>query len=128
MGTREPEAVCVATVSGDGRPSARMVLLRSVDEHGFVFYTNYDSPKVQHLAENPGAELVWWWHPSRRQIRVAGHAARVTAEESDAYFATRERGSQLAAWASPQSRVLDDRTALDERVAVAEARFAGKPV
>jgi pyridoxamine 5'-phosphate oxidase len=128
MGTGEPEAVCVATASTDGMPSARMVLLRSVDDQGLVFYTNYDSPKVQNLAENPAAELVWWWDPSRRQVRVAGHAARVTPEESDAYFATRERGSQLAAWASPQSRVLDDRAALDERVAAAEARFAGKPV
>ena len=105
-----------------------MVLLKSIDARGFVFYTNYDSPKACRLAENPEAELVWWWEPLRRQVRVTGRASKVSVAESDAYFATRERASQLAAWASRQSQTLSHRTTLDEQVAVAESRFAGAPV
>jgi pyridoxamine 5'-phosphate oxidase len=124
----EPEAMFVATASRDGIPSARAVLLKSVDERGFVFFTNYESPKSRELAANPVTALVWWWYVLRRQVRVSGTASRVTSEESDAYFATRDRGSQLAAWASPQSQVLADRAELEDRLADAEARFAGLPV
>jgi pyridoxamine 5'-phosphate oxidase len=124
----EPEAMCVATASRDGIPSARTVLMKAIDERGFVFYTNYESPKSRELAANPVTALVWWWYLLRRQVRVSGSASRVTSEESDVYFATRDRGSQLAAWASPQSQVLADRTALEDRLAAVEARFAGQVV
>jgi len=127
-GVSEPEAMCVATASPDGIPSGRIVLLKSVDERGFVFYTNYESPKSRELAANPAIQLVWWWYLQRRQVRVAGRASRVTPEESDAYFTTRERESQLAAWASPQSQVLSDRAELDVEVGAAERRFAGVSV
>jgi pyridoxamine 5'-phosphate oxidase len=124
----EPDAMSVASVAADGTPSARMVLLKHVDPRGFVFYTNYRSQKGEELAARPGAALVWRWFPLERQVRVRGQAERVSAEESDAYFATRPRGAQIGAWASPQSQVLTGRDDLEARVAAAEARFAGGPV
>jgi pyridoxamine 5'-phosphate oxidase len=123
-GVPEPEAMCVATVL-DGFPSARMVLLKSFDTRGFVFFTNYQSQKGQELAAQPVAALVWRWYAVRRQVRAAGDAERVRAEESDRYFASRPRGSQLSAWASAQSTVVPDRAAIDAEMASVEARFRG---
>ena len=124
-GLDEPNAMTLATATPDGRPSARMVLLKGVDADGFVFYSNYGSRKGQELAANPLAALVFWWAPLARQVRVEGPVERCAPEESAAYFATRPRGAQLGAWASPQSRVLADRAALERRVAELAARFAG---
>jgi pyridoxamine 5'-phosphate oxidase len=126
-GEFEPEAMCVATAV-DNRPSARMVLMKAVDQRGFVFYTNYESQKASELAANPSAALVFRWTILRRQVRVTGRAEWVSEAESDAYFASRERGSQLGAWASQQSTVLPDRATLDRRMAEVEARFADQPV
>jgi pyridoxamine 5'-phosphate oxidase len=125
VGVPEPEAMALASASDDGTPAARMVLLKAVDERGFVFYTNYESEKARQLAAHPIAALVFRWYQVRQQVRVTGTASRVDAIESDRYFATRDRGSQLAAWASPQSQVLPDRAALDARMAAVTARFSG---
>jgi pyridoxamine 5'-phosphate oxidase len=124
----EPEAMCVASVGADGTPSARMVLLKHVDRRGFVFYTNYHSQKGEELTANPGVALVWRWFPLERQVRVGGRAERVDDAESDAYFATRSRGAQIGAWASPQSQVLSSRADLEARVAEVTARFADGPI
>jgi pyridoxamine 5'-phosphate oxidase len=113
----------VATAALDAKPSARIVLLRGADERGFVFYTNYTSRKGKELKDNPFAALVFYWQPLHRQIRVEGRVERVNAQESDAYFANRPRGSQLASAASPQSQVLAGREALDARVAELDAAF-----
>jgi pyridoxamine 5'-phosphate oxidase len=102
--------------------------MKAVDQRGFVFYTNYESQKGRELTVNPQAALVFWWPALRRQVRVSGRVERVSDEESDAYFASRDRGSQLGAWASAQSRVLPDRSALDRALAEVEARFAAGPV
>ena len=126
-GVPEPEAMCLATAR-DGVPSARMVLLKGVDARGFAFFTNYRSPKGRDLATNPQAALVWRWHAQQRQVRATGAVERVDDAESDAYFATRARGSQISAWASPQSTVLADRAELEREVAAVEARFAGLAV
>jgi pyridoxamine 5'-phosphate oxidase len=123
-GLHEPNAMVVATVSGDGRPSARLVLLKGLDERGFVFYTNLDSRKGAEIAANPAVSLLFPWHDLQRQVRVEGLASRVSAEESEAYFAARPRESQLGAWASPQSQVVSSRSALDERYGGVLARFA----
>jgi pyridoxamine 5'-phosphate oxidase len=120
----EPEAMCVATVAADGTPSARMVLLKQVDRRGFVFYTNYRSRKGEELDADPRAGLVWRWFPLERQVRVTGSAEVTSAAESDAYFATRPRGAQVGAWASPQSQVLSGRQELEDRVAEVAERFA----
>ena len=127
-GVPEPDAMSLATVGDGGLPSARMVLLKGVDHRGFVFYTNYGSRKGRELAARPAAALVWRWYPLERQVRVGGRAEPTAAGESDAYFATRPRGAQLGAWASPQSRVLTGRAALDEALAEVERRFEGGPV
>jgi pyridoxamine 5'-phosphate oxidase len=118
----EPSAMTLATAGADGIPSARMVLLRGVDQRGFVFYTNYESRKAAELAANPRAALVFWWGELQRQVRVEGRVQRTSHEESAAYFRTRPPGSRLGAWASPQSRVIPSRAVLDERVAELEAR------
>jgi pyridoxamine 5'-phosphate oxidase len=122
-GVPEPEAMCVASVAEDGTPSARMVLMKHVDERGFVFYTNYRSQKGTELAHNPRSALLWRWFALERQVRVVGRAERASESESDAYFATRPRGAQIGAWASPQSHVLADRAVLERLVADVEARF-----
>uniref|UniRef100_A0A540VM88 Pyridoxamine 5'-phosphate oxidase n=2 Tax=Litorilinea aerophila TaxID=1204385 RepID=A0A540VM88_9CHLR len=122
----EPNAMTLATASADGRPSARMVLLKGFDGRGFCFYTNYESRKGQELAENPWAALVFWWGPLARQVRVEGRVEKLTAEESDAYFRTRPLGSRLSAWASPQSRVIPDRATLEAWLREVEERFAGQ--
>jgi pyridoxamine 5'-phosphate oxidase len=128
MEVPQPDALCVASLTADGTPDARMVLLKAVDEQGFVFYTNYESGKGRQLSARPVAALVWHWSSLRRQVRVTGTAARTAADESDAYFTTRDRGSQLSAWASRQSEVLADRAALDARMTTMDARFAGQVV
>jgi len=126
-GIDQPEAVVLATADAAGRPSARHVLLKGVDD-GFVFYTNYASRKAADLAVNPWAALCFPWIQLSRQVRVSGPVHRVSAAESDAYFATRPRDSQLGAWASRQSEVIADRGVLEARVAEAAARFATGPV
>ncbi len=123
-GVHEPNAMVVSTVSAESRPSARLVLLKGVDERGFVFYTNYGSRKGQDLDVNLAVSLLFPWHELQRQVRVEGTASRVTPEESAAYFASRPRASQLGAWASPQSREVLSRSDLDEYYAGVEERFA----
>lgn len=118
-----PNAMGLATAGAEGRPSVRQVLLRGIDEHGLVFYTNYESRKGRELAENPHAGLVFLWKELDRQVTVRGGVEPVTAEESDAYFATRPRDAQLGAWASRQSSVLGDRSQLDAAVTAAVRRF-----
>jgi pyridoxamine 5'-phosphate oxidase len=119
----QPEAVTLATATPTGAPSARMVLLRGFDEAGFVFFTNYQSRKARELQANPRAALVFFWAELHRQVRVEGQVEMVSAAESDAYFRTRPRGSQLGAWVSPQSQVIPDRAFLDERWNELIARF-----
>jgi len=116
-GLLEPHAMTLATATPDGRPSARMVLLRGFDERGFCFYTNYESRKAAELAANPRAALVFWWDKLERQVRIEGTVERTSRAESEAYFASRPPGSQLSAAVSPQSRVIGDRAALERRVA-----------
>lgn len=127
-GLWEPNAMIVATVDGDGAPHARNVLLKQVDARGFVFYTNFTSGKGEQLIANPNVALTFSWIELRRQVRVMGTAAKLTDEESDDYFASRPRGSQLGAWASPQSQIVADRTELDSRWASLEAEYADRPI
>lgn len=126
-GLPQPNAMVLATVRGD-RPSARNVLLKSVDKRGFVFFTNYQSRKGQELDGNGWAALTFTWLELHRQVRVEGQARRISEEESDAYYATRPRGAQLAAGISRQSEVIADRAQLEEAFAAAEAKFAGSDI
>ena len=128
FGLPEPNAMIVATASGEGHPSARTVLLKEYDERGFVFFTNYESRKGSELRENPYASLVFPWFPMQRQVIVAGAVERVSRAETEEYFASRPRGSQLGAWASPQSRVLPDRAAVEAGLAAVAERFGDGPV
>ena len=127
-GVEVPEAMTLATADGEGVPSARMVLLKGAGEDGFVFYTGYGSRKGEELEQNPRAALVFYWRPLGRQVRVEGSVERVSEPESAAYFATRPRGSQLAAWASLQSRPLGRREELDRRYAELEREYEGRDV
>jgi len=127
-GLREPEAMTLATATRDGKPSARMVLLKSFDERGFVFYTNYESRKGRELEDNPWAALILFWVNLGRQIRIEGRVERVDLAESDAYFHSRALGSQIAARASNQSQVLSSREELDRRVRELTDRFPGNPI
>jgi pyridoxamine 5'-phosphate oxidase len=111
-----PDAMSLATVTPDGRPTARMVLLKQVDADGFVFFTNYQSSKARQLEINPYAALVFYWPQFERQVRVEGKVNKTSAEESAAYFKTRPRESQIGAWASPQSEVISAREVLEQRV------------
>ena len=120
--------VALATADRDGRPSVRMVLLRGVDERGFVFYTNYGSRKAVELEANPRAALCFYWECIKEQVRVEGAVERTDAAESDAYFATRKRGSRLAAWASKQSETLDSRAGLVAEYLELRAEYAGRPI
>lgn len=122
-GIAEPNAMTLATADAAGRPSARTVLLKGVDVRGFVFYTNLGSRKGRDLAANPRAALVFRWDALERQVTVTGRVALVSAEEADAYFASRPRGSQLGAWVSAQSTVLSDRSVLDGRAEEVAVRF-----
>lgn len=127
-GLLEPTAMTLATVDAEGRPSARIVLLKGVDQRGFLFFTNYQSHKGRELAANPHVALVLYWDRLERQVRVTGRAQRAGEEESDAYFASRPRGSQLGAWVSPQSEVLTDRAELQALGIQIAARFGDGPV
>lgn len=124
----EPNGMTLATADAQGRPAARTVLLKGFDVRGFVFYTNYESRKAQDLAANPQAALLFWWEPLQRQVRIEGRVARIAEAESDAYFGSRPRGSQLGAWASPQSQVIAARPVLEQRLAEAEAAYGTQPV
>jgi len=114
-GSRLPDAATLATATKDGKPSARMVLLKQVDERGFVFYTNYNSSKARELDENPRAALVCYWVQLDRQVRIEGSVEKISPEESDRYFASRPRESQIGALASPQSEVIESREMLERR-------------
>ena len=125
---REPLAMTLATAGADGRVSARVVLLKKVDARGFVFYTNYESLKAEHLAANPQASLVFYWDEILRQVRVEGEVSRLDCSESDAYFLQRPRGSQLGAWVSPQSQVLANREQLDREMDRLEQEYEGREI
>ncbi len=127
-GILHPEALALATADTEGRPSVRMVLLKQVDEDGFVFFTNYESRKARELDANPNAALCFHWAVHERQVRVTGSVERTTDEESFEYFRTRGRGSRIGAWASLQSRPLDDREILEARVREMKERFDGDEV
>ena len=127
-GLPEPEAMALATATPEGAPSVRFVLLKGVDARGVEFYTNYESRKGRELAANPRAALAILWRPQQRQVRLEGTVERLTAEESDAYFATRARLSRIGAWASEQSTEIPDRQFLEARVAEFEARYPGDDV
>jgi pyridoxamine 5'-phosphate oxidase len=122
-GVREPDAMTLATASGDGDPSARTVSLRGLDARGFSFFTHYESHKARDIADNPRAALVFHWREVERQVRVSGPVTRLSVEESTAYWVSRPRGSRISAWASPQGEVVADRTVLDRWFAETEARF-----
>ncbi len=122
-GLHEPNAMVVSTCGEDG-PSSRMVLLKGLDDSGFVFFTNFRSRKASELAGNPACALLFPWHPLERQVRVEGVASHVSAEASDAYFASRPRSAQLGAWSSPQSQVVQSRDYLEQRFLHAQDRFA----
>jgi pyridoxamine 5'-phosphate oxidase len=119
----DPSAMTLATVGPDGTPSLRMVLLKGFDASGFVFYTNYESRKGLDLLARPKGALLFHWKSLRRQVRLEGPVTQTTAEEADAYFATRARGSQIGAWASAQSRALESRFALEKSVAEFGAKY-----
>lgn len=124
----ETNAMTLATASSDGRPSARIVLLKGFDDDGFVFYTNYESRKGRDLAENPYATLLFYWPELTRQVRVEGTVERVSREESDAYFQSRGELSRLGAWASRQSQVIAGREVLDERMSELITEYQGKDI
>lgn len=127
-GIDKPHAMALSTTGHDGRPSSRMVLLSSFDEHGFVFHTNGESRKAQDMALQPWVALLFWWDELGYQVRIEGGADRTPPEEADAYFMQRPRGSQLSAWVSEQSRVVAGRRALEERMEAFAARYAGRDV
>jgi pyridoxamine 5'-phosphate oxidase len=124
----EPTAMTLATVSADGKPSARVVLLKGFDENGFVFYTNLESRKGRELTASPYAALCFYWPPLAQQVRVEGHVEKVSDAEADAYFATRPAGAQIGAWASKQSRTLTSREELESRVKAVAEKFSGREV
>lgn len=124
----DPNAMVIATVDREGQPSARTVLLKGVDDRGFTFFTNYQSRKGRELAGNARSALVFYWRELERQVCIAGSVTRLSRGESEAYFHSRPRGSQIAAWASDQSSIVTSRTALLEAVRQIEQEYAGKPV
>ncbi|MCA9740892.1 MAG: pyridoxamine 5'-phosphate oxidase [Deferribacteres bacterium] len=126
----EPQdtVMCVSTVSPEGRPSSRMVLLKSFDENGFVFYTNLESRKARHIQHNPYAALCFFWPEMLKQVRIEGAIAQIESQEADAYFATRPRESQIASWASKQSEVMASRDDLMTRFREFEQKFKGKDI
>ena len=123
-----PEAMTLATATSDGKPSARMVLLKQVDGDGFVFFTNYRSAKAEQLDANPYAALVFYWTKLDRQVRVEGSVVRTSAQESRDYFKTRPRESQIGAWASPQSQAIDNRDVLEQRAHELEALYLDREI
>jgi pyridoxamine 5'-phosphate oxidase len=124
----EPNAMYISTVTADGRPDGRIVLLKGVSETGFVFYTNYESRKGQELANHPFATLTFFYQELERQIRIEGQVEKVSSDESDAYFSSRPRGSQIGAWVSHQSLVIESREVLENRQHELETQFADGPV
>jgi pyridoxamine 5'-phosphate oxidase len=126
-GFTEPTAMALATADAGGRPSVRIVLLKGFDERGFTFYTNYDSRKGRELAENPRAALLFHWVELERQVRIEGRVEKASADESDAYYASRPLGSRLGAWASAQSRVLAHREELEAKLAELERQYGESP-
>jgi pyridoxamine 5'-phosphate oxidase len=124
----EPNAMTLATATPDGRPSARVVLLKGFDERGFVFYTNYEGRKGRELEGNSRCALVFYWGELERQVRVEGRAGRVPEQESDEYYASRPRGSRLGTWASEQSRPLRSRGVLEERLRRLETEYEGREI
>jgi pyridoxamine 5'-phosphate oxidase len=127
-GIIEPNAMTLATVNREGKPSARMVLMKDFDERGFVFFTNYESAKGRQLDENPWAALVFWWAELERQVRIEGAVEKVSPEESDKYFPLRPLNSQLGAWASQQSEVIPNREILEQRLAEFQKKYANQPI
>ena len=123
-----PESMTVATATADGRPSARVVLLKSFDQDGFVFFTNYNSRKGGELAQNPHAAIVFHWNILQRQVRIEGAIEKVSEQESLAYFHSRPRGSQIGAWASHQSQVIESRETLAATVKQLEQQYAGQEI
>ncbi|MGN4154727.1 pyridoxamine 5'-phosphate oxidase [Burkholderia gladioli] len=123
----EPNTMTLATVDADGRPSARIVLIKGVDERGFVFFTNYESRKGREIAHNPHAALLFYWIELERQVRIEGRVEKTSAAESDSYFASRPVGSRIGAWASEQSRVIADREVLEARERDFAARYGENP-
>lgn len=121
-------AATLATADKDGRPSARVVLLKGVDERGFIFFTNYDSRKGREIGENPNVALVFYWPDQERQVCIAGQVSRIPQAESEAYFKSRPRGSRLAAWASRQSEVIENRAVLEEQWRQLQAKYPGDEV
>lgn len=120
---REPNAMTLATCTKSGRPAARIVLLKSYDEKGFVFYTNYNSNKGKELNDNPFAAMVFCWLDLERQIRIEGKIEKISSQESDQYFSARPKGSQIGAWASPQSEVISGRSLLENKVEQLKAKY-----
>ncbi len=127
LGLMHPEAMTVATVV-DGKPTARVILMKGYNDKGFVFFTNYESRKSLEFEKHPFAALVFWWSPMERQVRIEGRVEKIDRMESDAYFMTRPRESQIGAWASSQSSVLPNSEILDEQVRQVAARFAGEAI
>ena len=125
---REPNAMSLGTIEKGGQPSVRVVLLKAFDERGFVFYTNHEGRKGRELLAHPKAALCFYWSPLEIQVRIEGVVTKVADDEADAYFATRERRSQIGAWASRQSRPIESVTALEDRVARFEKEFEGRQV
>jgi pyridoxamine 5'-phosphate oxidase len=124
----EPNAMTLASATLDGRTSARVVLLKGYDERGFVFYTNYEARKSRELEENPRCTLVFYWGELERQVRIEGRAKHISGEESDEYYRSRPRGSRLSAWASAQSRPVEDRGILEKRLRELEAKYEGREI
>ena len=124
----EPNAMTLATVTTEGRPAARMVLLKGCSPEGFVFYTNYQSRKGQELTQTPHAALVFWWAELERQVRIEGAISKISDAETEAYFHSRPRGSQIGAWASEQSEVVCDRTLLETRLQDLEQQYRDLPI
>src|SRR4028119_226588 len=124
----EPNAMTLATVSQDGKPRARIVLLKNFNEQGFVLYTNYNSQKGQELAKNPWAALIFWWAELERQVRIEGNVEKVAESESDEYFYSRPVGSQLGAWASQQSQIIDNREVLEHQLQELEEIYQNQTI
>jgi len=127
-GLHEPNAMILATAARDGRPSARTVLLKGYDQRGFVFYTNYEGRKAIELETNPMCALLFYWGELERQVRIEGRVSRLPGEESDRYFASRPRGSRLGAWASQQTRPVENRKILEERLRALETEYEGREI
>ncbi|MGF1936758.1 MAG: pyridoxamine 5'-phosphate oxidase [Nostoc sp. ChiQUE02] len=124
----EPNAMTIATATPDGKPSARMVLLKDFDERGFVLFTNYNSHKGQELAENPQAALVFWWAELERQVRISGYVEKISEAESDQYFHSRPANSRLGAWVSNQSEVIESREVLERRLQEFQSKYENQEI